>query len=328
MAKTKTAENARLDMEQGQTFYPMAELVDSGDQTTYAHATALLFSGKEAFTPQIIPNGLATGGVVTPGTADDTIDVAALSCYLIGILTAVTAAAATSVSRGAVLAFRINSITVNAAGAIIVVTGTEGATSSEVRGAAGGPPLIPVDSVEVAQVRLSSITAAAVTTQEIFSVVGQHTERFDSPPWNEVPESASITFIAALPKIHTGSLPKKVFSEVYSPIFSQISLASDFVAPEKTHSVASTQIYGDTIGAVSSTLGQGSFTSYLKDGVTDPVVKEKDNTLWFKFWPDKFKTPYILSQGKLGVARTFPAADSILANCTVSSNSAAQEKAA
>lgn len=327
MAKTNTAADARLDMEQGQTFYPMAEMTDSGDQKGYDHASATLFSEKEKLEAKVFPNGLASGGEVVPGAANDTINTAALSVYLAGILTAVSATSGTSITRGAAQDNMINSVTVNAAGAIIVVAGTEGATKSEVRGAAGGPPFIPVDSVEIMQVRLTSQTAAAVITQEIFGTPGQHTERYDSPTWNEYPESASIEFISVLPQIHTGSLPKKVFAEVYEPIFAQISLASDFVPPEKTHSVTSEQIYSNTLGTVSSTLGQGSFTAYIKDGVTDPIILGQDQMLWFKFWPNKFKTPYILTQGQLGIATTFPVATSILASCTVSASSAALRKA-
>jgi hypothetical protein len=57
------------------------------------------------------------------------------------------------------------------------------------------------------------------------------------------------------------------------------------------------------------------------------VVTQKDANLWFRFYPDRYKTPYILSQGKLGIGRTFPAGDNIKAACTISSTVAATEKA-
>jgi len=47
--------------------------------------------------------------------------------------------------------------------------------------------------------------------------------------------------------------------------------------------------------------------------------------LWFKFFPDRYASPYILCQGKLGISRTFPAGDSLQAACTISASEAASE---
>ena len=330
MGKTNTAENARLDHEAGQTLYPMAEYADDGDQKTFS-GSQTLFSQKAGFTPDVKPNGVDTGGAITPeaGLTNDQVDVAASSAYLAGILTAVSAAAATSCTRATTADYYlINSITINAAGSIAVVAGTEGVAISEVRDAAGGPPLIPIDSVEVGQVRLKGSVAAPVVATDIFEVIGQHQERYDFPVWDENIAAATITFSEALPKIHTGVVPKKVFVKAFQPIFVEVPLASDFVPPEVTHSVGSTQVYQATIGSVSKSLGAGGFTAYLKDGITDTIVKEADETIWFKFWPDKNKTPYMLANGKLGLGRTFPAGDSIQSACTISSQEAATGKAA
>ena len=57
------------------------------------------------------------------------------------------------------------------------------------------------------------------------------------------------------------------------------------------------------------------------------MVVLKNETLWFKFFPDRYQSPYILSQGKLGISRTFPAGDSMQAACTISAASAAVEVA-
>jgi hypothetical protein len=89
--------------------------------------------------------------------------------------------------------------------------------------------------------------------------------------------------------------------------------------------VTSTQIYGTTLGSTSKSLGQGGFTAYLEDGVTDGLVASKDALLWFRFYPDRYKTPYLLTQGKLGVSRTFPAGDTIKAACTISATKTATE---
>lgn len=321
MGLSNTAENARLQHEAGQTLFPMEEFSDSGDQITFEGSMSL-FSQKAGFTPDVKPNGLDTGGVITPEAAltDDQVDVAACSVYLAGVQTAVSAAAGTALTRAVTADFvMINSITVNAGGSIAVVAGTQGAAFSETRDAAGGPPLIPVDSVEIGQVRLAGDASAPVVSTDIFAVVGQHQERYDFPVWEEDIANANIVFASALPKIHTGVVAKKVFAKSFEPIFVDVPLASDFVPPEITHSVGSTQVYQKTIGSVSKSLGSGGFTAFLKDGITDTIVKEADETIWFKFWPDKNKAPYMLANGKLGLGRTFPAGDSIQSACTISS---------
>lgn len=329
MGKTNSAEFGKLEIESGQSLVALAVLTNSGDQKKFTSG-ATHFSNKSGFTPEIYPQGLISPrDCVVPAVSgiDDKIDTKALSAYLDGVVTSIGASLDEAISRGATLDYKTSSVTITDAGAIAIVAGTEGASQSETRGAAGGPPLIPVGSVEVAQVRLASQVAAPVTADEILQVVGQHQERWDYPVWDEDNVNAEVNFATALPLIHTGPAAKEVWAKVYDPIFSEISLASDFIPSENAHSVDSTQIYNATVGNASSSLGQGSFKSYLKDGVSDIVIAEKDNTLFFKFWPDRNKSAYILDQGKLGVARTFPAGDNITAACTISAKEAATEVA-
>jgi len=323
-----TAENAKLEYEAGQQSTAMSALTDAGLSTVFTSAAAL-WSGKTGAAPLVKPNGLLTGGAISPNALADKIDVAALTCNLQGVTTPVAASLALTVARPATAVSRVSSITVNAAGAVVVVAGTDGATTaiSETRGAAGGPPLIPVDSIEIGQVRVVSNVAAVLTTAQIYTVVGTHVELATYPLYNINYDTGTVTFLSALPKIHTGALPKKVYASYAAPIFAEVSLASDFTAPETSHSVSSTQIYGTTLGSTSKSLGQGGFTAYLEDGVTDGLVAQKDALLWFRFYPDRFKTANLLTQGKLGIARTFPAGDSIKAVCTISATKTATEVA-
>lgn len=325
-----SAENAKLEYEAGQTFVSMSALTDSGDHTVFT-STADQFSRKSGFAPAIRPNGLITGGAVIPAvsTTNDKVDVAALSCYLQGVKTSVSAATDVSITRGLTTdTHNITSITVNSGGAIAAVSGTDGTAFSETRGAAGGPPLIAATSIEIAQVRTTSVTAGVIDSAEIYQVVGVHQERYDYPLWDVNYAEGTVEFNSALPVIHTGPVAKKVYASYAEPIFAEVSLASDFVPPETTHSVSSTQIYNTTIGSTSSSLGQGSFTAYLTDGVGDALVSLKNETLWFKFSPDRYQTPYMLVQGKLGISRTFPAAGQVQAKCTISADQAATEVAA
>jgi hypothetical protein len=319
-----TAENAKLDYEAGQSATAMSALTDSGDHTTYTSA-ATLWSRRSGYTPVIRPNGLLTGGAVSTHASNDTVTVAAMTLNLNGVVTTVNAGTATITRGVSTDTHNITSITINSSGVITAVAGTDHTAFSETRGATGGPPLIPTTSVEIAQVRTTTTSAAAVATSEIFQVVGLHTERADYPLYEVDYSSGSITFYDDLPLIHTGPVPKAVLASYSAPIFAEVPLASDFVPPETTHSVTSTQVYNATIGSTSSTLNQGSFTAYLQNGVSDPMVTLKNENLWFRFYPDRYQSSYMLCQGKLGIARTFPAGDSIQAACTISADEAVTE---
>lgn len=334
-----TAENAKLQYEAGQSSVAMTALTDSGDHITLTSA-ATLWSGRSGYAPVVRPNGLLTGGAITPdgSVANDVVDIAALTLNLNGVVTSVAAGELTA-SRGVSSdTHRITSLTVNSGGSLAAVAGVDGTAFSETRGADGGPPLIPVDSVEIGQVRLTSVTSAPVTADEIFTVVGLHRERADFPLYDvnygptvvdgvQTKAGGSVSMLDTLPLIHTGPTAKKVFASYASPIFADVSLASDFVPPETSHSVTSTQVYGSTIGSSTASLGQGSFTAYLQNGVSDPLVVLKNALLWFKFYPDRYQTPYVLAQGKLGIARTFPAGDTLQAACTISASAASVEVA-
>lgn len=323
-----SAADATVEYEGGQTPTAMSELTDSGDHKTY-NSGADIWSGKSTFAPVVRPNGLITGGAVTIGVSgsNDMVDVAALSCYLAGIKTSVSAATDKALTRGATTdTHRINSITVSSAGAIVVIAGTASTAFSETRAAAGGPPLIPVGSIEIAQVRMNSITAAPILATEILAVPNVHTERYDYPIWLEKPESGAITFNTALPLIHTGGVAKKVYASYAEPVFTLVQNAGDFVPPEESFSTSSQQVYSGTIGSISKSLGAGSFTAYLKDGISDPLVGLKGEKIWFRFTPDKYAANYILCQGILGIGRTFPASGNIAAKCTIAPEKSAVDR--
>ncbi len=337
-----TAENAKIQYESGQDLVAFAALTDQGDHIDFRSADAL-WSKRAGYEPDIKPNGVATGGAVSVAVSgsDDVVDVAALTCYLAGVLTSVGADTDVAITRptGGSPANTHNksSITITSAGAIAVVKGDDGTAFSTTRGAAGGPPWIPTTSIEIAQVWLSSATPDAITADEIKQVVNTHRERYDFPTWtvksanveNGILGCAGIEFSSALPLIHSDDAGvteagKKVYAQYYEPAFTDVPKSSDFVPPETTHSTSSKQIYGQTLGSSSSSLNQGSFTAYLEDGVSDGLLAVKDELLWFKFFPNRLNTtPYVLCQGKLGISRTFPAGDQIAAACTISAEESA-----
>jgi hypothetical protein len=333
-----TASEARVQYEAGQSKVAMAALTDSGDHL-YFKSGDNFWSKKSGYEPNVKPDGLATGGAVIPAVSStsDYVDVAALTCYLAGVLTNVgadTDVACTRPSGGSPANTHIiNSITVTALGAIAVVAGTPSTSFSPTRGAAGGPPLIDVGAIEIAQVKFTAAATGDVTASEIFQVPGDSQERYDYPTWEEnrsyvengIAGYAGVTFDTALPLIHTGPAAKPVYAEYYEPSFANIPKATDFVAPEESFSVSSTQIYGGTIGATSKSLGQGGFNAFLESGIYEGFEKLRGENLWFKFYPDRTKAPYIACQGILGITRSFPAGDNIKATCTISSEAIADD---
>lgn len=339
-----TAENAKIQYESGQDLVSFVALTDQGDHKDFRSADAL-WSNRAGYTPSVKPNGLATGGAITPAASGtkEAVDVAALTCYLAGVLTTVAADTdVLAVRPGASPSsdhYKKDSITVNSAGAIAVVEGTAGSALSTTRGAAGGPPYIPTTSIEIGQVWMSAAATAVISADEIKQVVGTHCERYDYPTWEQkranvtggVIGNAGVLFASALPLIHSEASPvagvaKQVYAQYYEPSFTDISKCENFIPPETSYSVSSKQIYGRTLGSSSSSLGQGSFTAFLEDGISDGLLSLKGQNLWFKFFQDaNNSTPYILTQGTLGIGRSFPAGDHVSAACTVSAETEAED---
>lgn len=312
--------------EAGQTAYPFEAAVDAGTATVFGASFAPISNAAGA-EPVVAPYGLLTGGAITPTATNDQVSVAALTASM-AAATGADAAGVLSVATGSVTITRpatavskINSITVTAAGALAAVAGLDGATTafSETRGAAGGPPLIPVGSIEIGQVRVISNAAAVITTAQTYAVPGLHVERADYPVYSLDYATGKITFAAALPLIHTGTVPKMVYIKGATPLFTPIANTADWVPAESTYSISSTSTYDGPVGSASSSLGQASFTAILKDGITDAVLAAKGLEMWFEFRPDRDKlVPKQLTQGIFGISRTFPAGGgSFSASCTV-----------
>jgi len=323
-------ENSKLEYESGVTPTAMSALTDSGDRKTFT-SDASLFSESSGNSSVIKPDGLLTGGVASAAVSgtDDVIDIAALSCNLAGVETAVSAELDTAIVRASTDVASVSSITITSAGAIAVVIGTDSADTTivETRGVAGGPPLILVGSIEIAQVRTTTNLPGAITAAEIFQTIGTHLEKADFPVYEVDNFSGEVTFNTTLPDIHTGNVGKGVFASYAEPIFTEQNYANDFVPSETSHSVSSEQVYGATVGSSSSSLGQGSFTAILSDGITDSIIGLKNENLFFRYYQDKYKSPHILTQGKLGIGRTFGAADNPKVACTISSTVESSEYA-
>ncbi len=333
-----TSKNAKIEFESGQSANDYAAMIDSGDHKIHTISGGILFSGKSGFEAIVRPNGMVSGRNVVSIHADvDKVTIAAFTAYSGGTLHSVAATTLT-LTKAATDVAQIHSVTMNNSGAAVIVEGEESVddTFSTVRGAAGGPPSIPEDSVEIAQIQLTGNASVVVSEDEIFQVVGTHAERFDYPMWNVntlgegdkassvAKKNAYIEFDSALPMIHGSAAEdpadsfKKAYIRYYVPIMVEASKSLDFVPAENSHSVSSTQIYNGTVGSVAESLGQASFTALMTDNITDALLQEQDEIITIKHYPDRNKTAYTLTQGVLGVKRTFPVADQNQAACTIS----------
>lgn len=327
-----TGADAILYYESGQTPVDYEALSNAAADYKDYKSISILWSGRSGHVPVVRPDGLVSGGAIIPAISgsNDLIDVAALTCYIAGTLTSVSADTDVTVSRPAASNYQKFSVTVIAGGTIAVVEGAEHTSFSTTRGADGGPPYIDNDAFEIGQIWYTAQTPAAVLSSEIYQTTGTHRERYDYPVWtvehsdisNGIIGYAGVLFQSALQQIHSedaGSTiaGKRIYASYETPSFAEIVDAYDYVPPATAHSVNSTQVYGRTKAAKTSSLNQGSFSVHLTDGITDGLMSFVDANLWFKFFPDRNNTPYMLAQGSLGVVNQFPAGDNIGANCTV-----------
>lgn len=323
--------SSAVQYESGQTPFAFAALTPNAARLVYS-TTTRPWSAAAGYEYVTAPYGLLTGGAVTPATANNQVDVAALTAMMpaatgadatTGILT-VGAAAGTAVTRGSAGNIcLISSITVSASGSIAVVAGSPHTAFSETRGGLGGPPSIPLGSIEIAQVRLGSITAAAVLPSEIFAVPGTHQERSDFPVYNVDPIRGTLTFAAALPLIHgatataASTAGKLVYVRGALPIFAEIPRSRNWVPGEETASATSEQYYDGIVGSYTTSLNTASWEGSLNDGITDAIVTKKGQVLYFRFYPDKNKLPHQITQGYLTVSRTNTAGANPTATFTV-----------
>jgi hypothetical protein len=323
-----STENAKLEFEGGQNAFAMMALSDSGDAKVF-NSGEELWSQAAGVAPVVRPDGLLTGGKVTPAAAggNNNVDHAAFTANVGGEEIAVAAGSDIAITRAISDTHIINSLVCDSAGTVSVVSGSESTSFVETRGAAGGPPYIPVGSIELAQVRLNSSTAAAIKATEIFDLVNRHTEKADFP----VPEvdyiNGAVEFSSVLPKIHTGDLPKGVHASFATPEFIEAFDAYDFVPSETGYSSSSTQTYSRVKNSRSKSLSNATFSILLKDGITDTLVGKQGENIYFRFYPDQFKTYNIIEQGVFSIARTFPAGGDITASCTINVDEKGKEVA-
>jgi len=312
--------------------------VDSVDGSKFVASGVEYWSASNELEVTVMPNGVVTGGVVTPGTAVDTVDVAANTVWLNGAEVAVALSAAELLTRGTVTGFIVNAITVDNAGAVAVIAGTEFTAFSTVIDDPGGPPYIPVDSILLSLVYLTNTASAVVLSTEIKQNRGQQMEMSSYPTWNINYAQGAVKFTSSLPLIHTGDAPKKVYAS-YAAItfptnFTELNYTDNFKVPEDVLSKSDLQFHNEqTLVDVTSALVGGVFDiTFNKDaGIASFMAAAKMDMRWLAAYPDKYKTPYFLCPpARVSFERdALTAANSnVKATVTMMSTEAAIEKTA
>ena len=147
-----TAGNAKIQYESAQSLVEYAAM-SSTDQTVFRTPTKTVWSDKAGYAPSIRPDGVVTGiDILSAGSGVDEVDSIAFTAWLGGVLKEVSAAT-TTITRASALTHVINSIILTGT-TVSVVKGVEGIAFSTTRNAAGGPPYIPVGSIELGQIKL------------------------------------------------------------------------------------------------------------------------------------------------------------------------------
>lgn len=184
------------------------ELTPQAGNKIYTSSTAF-WARSEAGFPIVTPDGLCSGGAVSPTNLDDEVTVAEGSAQIGGAAIAFSSATLSGLTRpvgaGTVV---ITAIHVDSTGTITATAGTEGAAGGA-RGAAGGPPYIPVDEVLLAYVTLSDTAAAPVASSEIDNSAA---ERAPIPSFQINYVLGQIEFSSTQEAIHTGDTPRKVYA--------------------------------------------------------------------------------------------------------------------
>lgn len=325
----KSAGDGKLQVEISSTLVSNEALTDSGDHIKYTVTAGNRISRYSKGTvnrePVFYVDGIEKGGVVGAAASgsNDVVDVTAVTeAYINGNkITVLAASTDLAVARGA-SDYTISSICIDynaGSPAWIVIAGTTHASAfSTTRGAAGGPPLIPVDHIEVGQVRYTSTTPAAVDEDEIFDSPNQHREVSSFPGYEIDYLDGSISFTEALPLIHTGAITKTVYAfTYYTPIFTTIENAYDFKPPTTTFGQDETQTYTSVNTQETTSKSTGSF-SMLWDGKKTHILNQINQSKAFvKFFPDGNLADYEIGVCAISVAKDYTTAGAMKGDATL-----------
>jgi hypothetical protein len=334
----KSGENAKVEIEVGTVFYPMAELTSvstpAADVNKKFDLGVSFISDQKSLQPVVRLDGVISGFAITPGANYNEVDVAAGKCYFSGVQVDVTADTISSLTRPTVQGnVKVIAITVDSSGTISATEGTEG-TAGGARGAAGGAPFLPVDEILLGYVNMTYYdgSASGDDTVETDEIDSESKERTILPSYkvfyydgsgSNPTYGAAIEFASALPDIHAataagpGTDCRAVFGSFYEPVFEQLPDAKDFDFDETIGTITS-KAYQDSAEEKSTTTPSWSSSgSAYFSTVSDLMSQIKNSKRWVKIYPDADETPHWAGRAIVKVSRTIPTEDNMMASLTL-----------
>lgn len=330
----KTGANASVQVELGSISYPMSALSSVSSPTTDVNkkfvTLAEYISDLAALQAEVRLDGVLTGLALTPGSGFNEVDVSAGSAYIQGQLVEVTATTVSDITRpttiGQVL---VTALTVDSAGSITATPATEGATSTT-RGAAGGPPYLPVDEVLIGYVTATYYDGSAsgeriLTAGEIDSSSKEYAAIPSSKVvFHDETQLVGIVEMAnTLPQIHAataagpGTACRNVYASYYEPEFEEIPDAKDFSFTEDVSTYKS-KAYKDASEetAIGTPSWSASFSAYFTT-VDDILNLVKNSKRWIKHYPDSDLAPHWAGMSIVKVGRETPVENNMMASITL-----------
>jgi hypothetical protein len=300
-----TGRKGKITTELGKTTYTQDALssvtVPAADVNKKFEGSAERFSGIEGNEPIVYLDGVESGCNISISATANAYDVSAGTFYIKGTSYSLSASTAnTSLTRPTVDGnITVNAISVDTSGSLTVTAGSEGTTSTT-RGAAGGPPFIPVDEVLLGYITLgfTSVSGGLVVTA---SELDNDSKEYTYLPgykviYHDTAESKGlINFDAALNAIHTGSVTRNVYATYYAPLsWVEISDSKDAVTTSDQSTVKSQAYDDDTEGTSMGIKSWSGSFDYYDDKVSATMLRELDETRkrWFRFYPDRDGTEH------------------------------------
>jgi len=346
----KTGKDTKIEVEVGTVFYPFNELTTVSspvaDVGKKFATSATYISDQEDLQPQVRLDGVITGFVITPGSSNNQVQVSAGELYLAGVSISVTAVDVDDIIRPLVSGqVRVTALTVDSSGNINKTRGTEGSTSAT-RGAAGGPPFLPINEILIGYITASYYQGSAsgattITTAEINS---ESKERsfipsakiiyHDGDSNNYAGENVGVVELGTvLPLIHAavvagpGTNRRRVYAQYHDAEFEEIPDSKDYSFNDDIGTVKS-KAYQDLAEETSLTtpMWSGAGSNYWED-IDDLLELIKNTKRWVKFYPDKDETAHKSGRAVIKVSKTMPLEDTMSASITLEGSGQLYKKA-
>jgi len=238
-----------------------------------------LINMRSAKEPHVYIDGIIDGLEITPGTANDTIDVSAGTIMVSGVETSISAQTGVAVARTvtagescwlSIGVDKVSKVVAAVAGAVVSGTATALLDTWVDGGTAGARPTVPVDNLLVGLIQSTSAPAAIILSSAI-----KYYDRESSDIDVEVlPNIGGAKITTALIKCHTGSLGRVLnFTGYYmDDVISEIGTAKSWSLNPASNQV-SEQIFSRTVSITETGAWSFSFSQLATD------TKAKDNIL-------------------------------------------------